>query len=72
MYDLIRVIDKGIGRKSLQVEVAVKTLPLNHAKVEHIKAEIQHQLAMDHPNICRLLEAGCKWTWLCLAHKQVL
>ena len=23
---------------------------------EHIKSEIQHQLAMDHPNICRLLE----------------
>ena len=22
------------------------------------EAEIQHQLAMDHPNICRLLEAG--------------
>lgn len=40
-----------------QVEVAIKTLPLDKSKEEHIKAEIQHQLAMDHPNICRLLEA---------------
>ena len=43
---------------SSQVEVAIKTLPLDKSKEEHIKAEIQHQLAMDHPNICRLLEAA--------------
>ena len=36
--------------------MAIKTLPLDKSKEEHIKAEIQHQLAMDHPNICRLLE----------------
>eukprot|EP00930_Biecheleria_cincta_P088924 TRINITY_DN7818_c0_g1_i3.p1 TRINITY_DN7818_c0_g1~~TRINITY_DN7818_c0_g1_i3.p1 ORF type:complete len:862 (+),score=154.78 TRINITY_DN7818_c0_g1_i3:267-2588(+) len=38
-------------------EVAVKTLPLDTSvNMAQTKAEIQHQLAMDHPNICRLLE----------------
>lgn len=38
-------------------EVAVKTLPLDASvNIEQTKAEVQHQLAMDHPNICRLLE----------------
>ncbi|CAE7883768.1 CPK2 [Symbiodinium microadriaticum] len=43
--------------KETGVEVAIKKLPLNSSmNPEHIKSEIQHQLTLDHPNICRLLE----------------
>eukprot|EP00439_Symbiodinium_sp_Y106_P079257 s723_g17.t4 len=43
--------------KETGVEVAIKKLPLNSSmNLEHIKSEIQHQLTLDHPNICRLLE----------------
>jgi len=39
------------------VEVAIKTLPLDEAfNIENIKSEVKHQLTLDHPNICRLLE----------------
>eukprot|EP00930_Biecheleria_cincta_P088923 TRINITY_DN7818_c0_g1_i2.p1 TRINITY_DN7818_c0_g1~~TRINITY_DN7818_c0_g1_i2.p1 ORF type:complete len:604 (+),score=111.85 TRINITY_DN7818_c0_g1_i2:386-2197(+) len=38
-------------------EVAVKTLPLDTSvNMTQTKAEVQHHLAMDHPNICRLVE----------------
>lgn len=47
-------------------EVAVKTLNTNGLpadKLEQVRAEVQNQLTMDHPNICRLLEVyeepGC-------------
>lgn len=37
--------------------VAVKTLRIqNQVKREHMISEVQHQLSMDHPHICRLLE----------------
>ena len=43
--------------KETGVEVAIKKLPLNASmNLEHIKSEVQHQLTLDHPNICRLLE----------------
>ncbi|CAK9081122.1 unnamed protein product [Durusdinium trenchii] len=56
--------------KKTGAEVAIKTLPLNMNK-EHIKAEIQHQLAMDHPNICRLLEAYEEPTRLLLVMEKL-
>lgn len=56
--------------KKTGAEVAIKTLPLNMNK-EHIKAEIQHQLAMDHPNICRLLEVYEEPTRLLLVMEKL-
>lgn len=57
--------------KKTGVEVAIKTLPLDKSKEEHIKAEIQHQLAMDHPNICRLLEVYEEPTRLLLVMEKL-
>eukprot|EP00913_Durusdinium_trenchii_P035083 g32819.t1 len=66
--------------KKTGAEVAIKTLPLNMNKEpgsaltrcqEHIKAEIQHQLAMDHPNICRLLEVYEEPTRLLLVMEKL-
>ena len=46
----------GINKET-GVEVAIKKLPLNSSvNLEHVKSEVQHQLSLDHPNICRLLE----------------
>eukprot|EP00434_Breviolum_minutum_P018566 symbB.v1.2.016376.t1/scaffold1244.1/size129415/3 len=58
--------------KHTGVEVAIKILRLDKSyNVEHIKAEIQHQLAMDHPNICRLLEVYEEPTRLLLVMEKL-
>mmetsp|Transcript_39965 Transcript_39965/g.95378 ORF Transcript_39965/g.95378 Transcript_39965/m.95378 type:complete len:798 (+) Transcript_39965:103-2496(+) len=57
--------------KETGVEVAVKTLSLDGMNITHIKAEVQHQLAMDHPNICRLLEVYEEPTRLLLVMEKL-